>query len=191
MPSQALTDWMTVRLMRLNEFDHQISNNVPPLSLTLQDGNLRAYVMLLSADFQGFCRDLYSECTQKFATALTPELATVMQFQCSANRLLEKTNPSYKAIKSDFGRFGIIVANALAPDQMTKANNDRRKTHLERLGLWRNYCAHHNPAEPQKAGVFSLAAVREWKVSCAEFAAELDRIMGDFIKAQTKVQPWE
>jgi hypothetical protein len=35
-----------------------------PLNPALLDENLRAYVLLLSAHFQGFCRDLYTECAQ-------------------------------------------------------------------------------------------------------------------------------
>jgi hypothetical protein len=66
MPSASLLKWQNVRLLGLAHFDRQCVASlaqVPP-NPALVDENYRGYVLLLSAHFQGFCRDLYAECAQ-------------------------------------------------------------------------------------------------------------------------------
>jgi hypothetical protein len=50
-------------MVRLAEIDAQCaaSQVLAPPNPRLVDENLRGYVVLLSAHFQGFCRDLYTE----------------------------------------------------------------------------------------------------------------------------------
>lgn len=188
MTSQSLKTWKEDRLFRLEEFDSQFATS--NFSPTLLDETLRAYVMLLIAHFQGFCRDLYTECTQRFASSIPAKIGMVMQVQCESNRRLESTNPTYRTIENDFDRFGIRLANALVPDPATRSANDRRKTHIEQMVTWRNYCAHYNPSAPAQHGSFDLVSVREWKDSCDGFAVELDRIMGEHLQSQLGDSPW-
>ena len=56
MPSASLLHWQSNRLSRLIEIDARMfvsMTGVPP-NATLVDENLRGYVLLLSAHFQGF-----------------------------------------------------------------------------------------------------------------------------------------
>jgi len=71
MPSKALLHWRNDRVPRLNEVDTQCAATlaIAPLP-NLADENLRGYVMLLSAHFQGFCRDLHTECVQIVAAVV-------------------------------------------------------------------------------------------------------------------------
>src|SRR5436305_4368399 len=109
MPSHALIRWQTDRLPRLNTIDAQcdaVFALVPP-NPNLADENLRGYVMLLSAHFQGFCRDLHTECVHVISATLAPALQIMFQNQCSAGRLLDAANPRYASIRKDFERFGL------------------------------------------------------------------------------------
>src|SRR5258708_36444542 len=104
MPSVALIRWQNDRLLRLNEVDSHcefVDALVPP-NLTFLDETLRGFVLHLSAHFQGFCRDLYTECTQICIAAMPSGLQATAQPQFSAHLALEKGNPSYNNIKKDF-----------------------------------------------------------------------------------------
>ena len=60
MPSASLHHWRTHRMPNLAEVDTQCTTSVAlaPPNPRLVEENLRGYVLLLSAHFQGFCRDL-------------------------------------------------------------------------------------------------------------------------------------
>ncbi len=58
MPSASLRHWQNDRMPRLQEIDIQcgLSLALAPPNPRLVEENLRGYVVLLSAHFQGFCR---------------------------------------------------------------------------------------------------------------------------------------
>src|SRR5262245_53131831 len=66
MPSASLLNWQTMRIPNLGHVDAQCAACIAavPQNPALIDENQRAYVLLLSAHFQGFCRDLHTECAQ-------------------------------------------------------------------------------------------------------------------------------
>jgi hypothetical protein len=70
MPSASLTLWRNDRTPRLNEVDLQCTSShaIVPANPNLVDENIRGFILLLSAHFQGFCRDLYTECAQIIAS---------------------------------------------------------------------------------------------------------------------------
>src|SRR5436853_5181772 len=76
-----------------------------PPNPTFLDETLWGFVLHLSAHFQGFCRNLYSECTQIWITAIPAGLRAAAQAQFSAHLVLERGNPSYENIRRDFSRF--------------------------------------------------------------------------------------
>ncbi|HZW31677.1 MAG TPA: hypothetical protein VFF52_13270 [Isosphaeraceae bacterium] len=76
MPSKALRDWQNERMPRINAIDAlrvACLAQVPP-NPDLVDENLRGYVLLLSAHFQGFCRDLYVVSSQVIASKVRGSL---------------------------------------------------------------------------------------------------------------------
>ena len=82
MPSQALLHWQHDRMPRLDEVDTQcVTTFMPVPPPALAEENLRAYVMLLSAHFQGFCRDLHTECIQIVATSVALSMQPLIQAQ--------------------------------------------------------------------------------------------------------------
>ena len=171
MPSVALQEWQTIRMRRLSEVDLQCDSTfgltpVPDLA----DENLRGYVMLLSAHFQGFCRDLHSECIQVFSNAAPLPLQYVIQLQCFAGRELDGANPKMESLRKDFNRFNLNLSSALGLNPA----NATRITHLGHLNLWRNYAAHYKKLPPGHGGPLSLPTVRAWKTSSDGLAVELD-----------------
>jgi hypothetical protein len=187
-PSNALLLWRNDRVIRLNDVDAQCAASlalVPP-NANLADENLRGYVMLLSAHFQGFCRDLHTECVQATMAAVVPAIRPLIQAQSLAGRNLDGANPRYATIRNDFERFGLDLQAALAGDPA----NLPRITHLDHLNSWRNYAAHHKTLAPPVGGPFVLATVRTWKGSCDGLAAELDRVMYNHLQAVTGTPPW-
>jgi hypothetical protein len=115
MPSTSLQQWQNDRMPRLNEVDTQCAATlaiVPPPHLA--DENLRAYVMLLSAHLQGFCRDLHTECVQIVGLSVAPAMRLLIQLQCLAGRGLDGANPRFETLRKDFDRFGIDLNAALA-----------------------------------------------------------------------------
>jgi hypothetical protein len=130
MPSQALLVWQNDRMPRLDEIDIQCATTfgvVPPARLA--DENLRGYVMLLCAHFQGFCRDLCTECMQIVTASVPLAMQFLIQSQCVAGRELERANPRYETLRKDFNRFGFELSTALA----ASAANATRITHLGHL----------------------------------------------------------
>ena len=158
MPSIAWQEWQKDRMVRLQHIDLQCAASlaaVPPL-LQLIEENLRGYVVLLSAQFQGFCRDLYTECAQIIASKVRKSLKLLIQDQFSAHRMLDHGNPTLENLKKDFNRFSLKLPTLLAGDPA----NALRLQHLAILNQWRNVAAHQGTVLPYPGGplVSSLVA---------------------------------
>jgi hypothetical protein len=190
MPSKALLDWQTNRVSRLGDSQCDATSVLVPPNPQLADENLRGFVMLLSAHFQGFCRDLHSECVQAVADAVAQPMRFMIQTQCVAGRELDGANPRYDVIRKDFERFGLDLRAALTANPATAAANTNSVTLIGHLNLWRNYAAHHKTSMPTHGGPFALATVRVWKQACAGLAAELDGIMYNQLRTVLGKAPW-
>src|SRR5579884_3561170 len=109
MPSVALLRWQNDRTVRLARIEAQCAASLvaAPPDPQLIDENLRGYVLALSAHFQGFCRDLYTEASQVLVSKVRrPSLQVVFQDQFAAHRKLDHGNPNLENLKEDFKRFG-------------------------------------------------------------------------------------
>jgi hypothetical protein len=112
MPSAALIRWHADRLTRLTHIDaHCAALLLPPVASPspLAHESLQGYVMLLSGHFQGFCRDLYTECLQLCAAVVPPRLSATVQAQFGAEVKLNSGNPTVPNIRKDFERFGFLL----------------------------------------------------------------------------------
>src|SRR5262249_12423404 len=107
MPSASLLMWQNVRLPNLAHIDAQCVAclALAPPNPALVDENLRGYVLLLSAHFQGFCRDLYAECAQIVVSKTRVTLQPLIQAQFTRNLKLDRGNPNLENLKEDFSRF--------------------------------------------------------------------------------------
>jgi len=172
-------------MARLGYVDAQCAAAIAraPPNPDLVDENLRGYVLLLSAHFQGFCRDIYTECTQIVVSRVRGSLQLLVQEQFSAHRKLDRGNPNVQNLKIDFERFGFSL-DLVAVD----AANRVRLAHLGVLNEWRNVAAHHGIVLPNQA--LSLSVLQAWRSSCDGLAASLDAIMYTQLKRILRRKPW-
>ena len=183
MPSAALQHWTNDRTLRLTAVGVHcgVSATVDPL---LAEESLRAYVMLLSGHFQGFCRDLYTECSQVITSAAPVNLQLALQSQLATEVKLDSGNPTVEAIRKDFERFGFML------DFNVNHANGPRLTHLGQLNKWRNAVAHQKPVPPAGVPPLTLAAVQGWRTSCDELAAWLDGFVYNKMAVILGRAPW-
>ena len=185
MPSASLLKWQNVRLPNLAHVDAQCVASlalVPP-NPALIDENHRGYVLLLSAHFQGFCRDLYAECAPIVVSKTRVTLQPLIQGQFTSNLRLDHGNPTVKSLKEDFERFDFPLHLSTADPA-----NPARITLLDRMNKWRNTAAHHgNPP----AGIpLELPSLHDWRNACAGMATSLDGIMYTELRRILRRQPW-
>jgi hypothetical protein len=143
--------------------------------------------MLVSGHFQGFCRDLYTECAQLCAAAVPATMRATIQAQFAAGLALNTGNPTNENIRKDFERFGFLLdLEGASP------GNPQRVTHLGHLNYWRNHVAHQK-ATPPPAGVpavLTLADIQVWRVSCDGLATSLDHILRTELTRILRAAPW-
>jgi hypothetical protein len=190
MPSVALTRWQTDRMPRLGHLDeHCVALfALPPAGPPqLAEESLQGYVMLVSGHFQGFCRDLYTECAQLCAAAVPATMRTTIQAQFAAELCLNKGNPTAEHIRKDFERFSFLLDLAGAAP-----GNPQRVTHLSHLNFWRNVVAHQRASTPPPGApvVLTLGDIQAWRASCDGLATSLDNIMRQELTRILGAAPW-
>jgi hypothetical protein len=185
MPSASLLNWRNERMNRLAGIDAQCAASlslVPP-NLGLLDENLRGYAMLLSAHFQGYCRDLYTECSQIVVSKVRTSLKVLIQDQFTAGRKLDHGNPTLDSIREDFRRFGFRL-DFVAADPA----NAGHISNLARMNKWRNVAAHHGKIP---LGVpLDLHSLQSWRNSCDQLATSLDDIIYNRLRRILRHAPW-
>jgi hypothetical protein len=187
MPSASLVQCQSTRIPRLTLIDVQCNAAVVavPPNAQLIDESLRGYVMALSAHFQGFCRDLYTEASQIIVSKVRrPALELLFQAQFSARRQLDYGNPNLKNLKTDFKRFGFNL-NLAAADPA----NGQRLAHLARLNEWRNVAAHQS-TPTAAAGPLTFPDIQAWRNSCDGLATSLETVMYNHLWRILKRRPW-
>lgn len=186
MPSIALQQWQNDRVPRLNEVEAHcaaVAALVPPKPEFL-DETLRGFVLHLSAHFQGFCRDLYTESSQACIAQMPAGLHATAQLQFLDHISIETGNPSHVNLKRDFGRFGLSFN--------LQATNAKEVTDLGHLNAWRNKAAHQG-TRPLPGGIptiLTIATVQGWRASCDRLAAALDAMMQQELQRITGLPPW-
>ena len=149
-----------------------------------------AYAVLLSSQFQGFCRDLHSECAVSLAGAVTPTAyEAILRTEFLQNRKLDKGNPNPGNIGTDFNRLGL---NFWDDVKAYDARNNGRRIRLQRLNDWRNAIAHQD-FDPAKLGgttTLRLDTIRSWRSACDGLAASFDAVMRTHLILYTGAPPW-
>src|ERR1700736_4078544 len=111
MRSISYRQWRTVRATALDEiaFAHTaLGGTARGRRYTTQQIN-RAYAMLLASQFQGYCRDLHSECVDHILGVLAPPAAlrSLVRAEFTRGRQLDRGNAQSSSLGADFGRLGI------------------------------------------------------------------------------------
>ena len=185
MPSNSLRTWSASRKQCLDAIDIQCAASIAtlPANPLLAEENVRGYGLLLSAHFQGFCRDLYTEAAQVISSKVRLSLRSLVQRQFGYQCMIDHGNPTNHNIKKDFSRLGGKF-NFSDSDPA----NAVRLGHLNSLNVWRNIAAHHGyvPA----GGVPDLADLRGWRKSCDGLATSLDEIVYNRLRVLLRREPW-
>src|SRR5260370_9166654 len=108
MPSNLLIRWNAERADALDEIENahvMVGGSERGRRYATQQINY-SYAALLSSHFQGFCRDLHSECVDHVIAIVPAQLRIFMRAEFTWNRSLSRGNPHPGAIGSDFSRFG-------------------------------------------------------------------------------------
>lgn len=148
-----------------------------------------AYAMLLSSQFQGFCRDLHSECVDHIVRSIEPTiLHTALRAEFVFARKLDRGNPNPGNIGADFTRLGLSFWEEV---RALDAKNKDRQQMLEVLSEWRNAIAHQDfDHERLKPGAINLSVVTRWRRACNRLAVSFDRVMARHLAVITGSAPW-
>lgn len=191
MPSHSHGRWAGERSEALDEIENaheSVGGSCRGRRYATQQIN-QAYATLLSAQFQGFCRDLHSECIDHLVTATPPALRDILRTQFIHARSLDRGNPNSGNIGADFGRFGLVFWDEVYADHQL---NRRRREYLDDLNAWRNAIAHHDfdPARLGGTTVLHLVVVRQWRSSMNALATSFDNVMRAHITNLLGAVPW-
>ena len=157
MPSASLQRWFAERAATLADMENahrSVRGSGRGARAAAQQIN-QAYTMLLSAHFQGFCRDLHSECADCLVMPVTdPNLRATLRENLVFGRRIDRGNPSPGNLGSDFNRLGLEFWTLVAARRPESA---ARQAALEELNEWRNAIAHQDfSASMVRAGRPSL-----------------------------------
>ena len=132
-----------------------------------------AYVVLLSSEFQKYCRDLHSQAADHIAKQAPSKIRAVVLARFTEGRKLDGGNPNPGNLGSDFGRFGLRLWEEL---ERRNSWNKGHKKALEHLMLWRNAIGHHDFPSDRFGNRTSvlLKEVRDWRSACNHLATESD-----------------
>jgi hypothetical protein len=191
MPSNSLAKWNAERIDALDEIENahvMVGGTERGRRYATQQINY-AYATLLSSQFQGFCRDLHSECIDQIVTIVPVHLQALLRVEFIWNRSLDKGNPHPGAIGSDFTRLGVDFWTDV---YAVHAKNDRRRELLQELIDWRNAIAHQDFDSVARAGnpTLHLVRVRAWRRAVSALAGYFDDVMSNYLRAILGAAPW-
>jgi hypothetical protein len=191
MPSIAWQEWDTTRSRALNDIEaahHRVGGTGRGRRFATEQIN-HVYAVLLASQFQGFCRDLHSECVACLVRAVAPALVqSVLRAEFLFNRSLDRGNANPSTIGSDFNRLGVEFWRQVYAD---RPHNERRKGLLEQLNQWRNAIAHHDfdPATLGGTTRLHLHQLRAWRRACNRLARSFDDVMQAYLTGITGFPP--
>jgi hypothetical protein len=192
MASTSYGEWRKVRSVALDEMAQAhvaVGGSQRGRRYATQQIN-RSYAVLLASQFQGFCRDLHSECVDHLVNSMTPAaMQPIVRAEFTLNRQLDSKNAQPGSIGSDFGRLGVDFWKQVHAHH---AMNSARQGVLDRLNAWRNAIVHQN-FDPAKLGgttALRLSTVRDWRRDCGYLARSFDAVMRTHIHSLTGAFPW-
>lgn len=148
----------------------------------------RAYAVLLASEFQGFCRDLHSECADHFVLTVPGIIRTALHRLVVQNRKLDRGHATPGNIADDYNRFGLPFWTAV---KSLDTRNQARGARLEELNRWRNAIAHQDfDAARLGTVVLRIHRVREWRSACDQLADDFDEVMRSHLQTINGDNPW-
>lgn len=169
--------WNSARAKSLDEIEnaHTAVGGTGPgrRYATLQVNH--AFAVLLASQFQGYCRDLHTECVDVIVASIQPRsMSQVVSDALTLQRRLDHGNATMQWLNEDFGRFGVDFEaaakrhSARTPDCIAALND---------LLRWRNAIAHQNFAKLRGNAGLHLHSVKRWRRACGTLARTFDAVM--------------
>jgi hypothetical protein len=193
MPSLSLQRWFAERASSLNNIEsahRSVRGSGPGARAAIQQIN-QAYTVLLTAQFQGFCRDLHSEAADHLVVPVTnPDLRDMLRDNLLFGRKIDRGNPSPGNLGSDFNRFNLPFWSRV---DAHRSHNVRCRSALEKLNALRNAIAHQDFLPSMlKAGRPDLALdqVQTWRKACDRLARSFDHVLECHLQTLTGLVPW-
>lgn len=191
MPSNSLLRWNGERVDALDEIENahvMVGGSERGRRYATQQINY-SYAALLSSHFQGFCRDLHSECVDQVVAIVPAHVQQSVRAAFLRNRSLTRGNPHPGAIGSDFDRLGVHLWTEV---YALSAKNERRRDLLQELIDWRNAIAHQDfdPVAPGGHPTLHLAKVRAWRSAVNALAHHFDQAMYNYLQRLLGAAPW-
>jgi hypothetical protein len=192
MPSPALINWNTSAVETLSQLEaaHRAVGGTRAGRRTNTLQLNYAFVLLLSAHFQAYCRSLHSQAISRIAAALSPGFGEVISANLTFQRQLDSRNAQPGSIGADFNRLGLRFWNAV---EAVDTRNAGRRGKLDRLNDWRNAIAHHDVASRRPSLVpheVTLDACGSWRSALDGLARSFDIAVAEHLAALIGSQPW-
>jgi hypothetical protein len=191
MPSQSLQQWSTQRAAAMNELEiaHQSVGGLGPGRRYATQQINHAYAVLVSSQFQGYCRDIHSESADYIVQGILPNsLRNVCRNALIEARKLDRGNPNPGNLGSDFKRFGVMIwPLSVQLDARIETCHDQ----LKALNECRNAIAHQDFSG--SAGIYArlrIEQVRRWRTACQRIAVAFDKVMHRELTSMTGTSPW-
>ena len=191
MPSISNERWFVERARNLDQMEaahRAVGGAGPGRRYTVEQIN-HAYAVLLSSQFQAFCRDLHSEAAAALLghTIVAP-VRSLMTPALTHGRKLDAGNPNPGNIGSDFNRFGLSFWDEV---RNTYAHGGTWLDRLQQLAVWRNAIAHQDFKPGLPGGkVLRLSRVQGWRRACDGLARAFDSVMRSHLHSITNTWPW-
>ena len=176
MSSASLQNWRSVRRSSLDDMERahrSVGGSGPGRRHATEQINY-AYAIILSSQFQGYCRDLHSECANDLVQSVAGPLRTTLLAALVKNRKLDRGNPNPGNIGSDFNSFGLIFWDEV---KSLDLRNQARQNRLGELNEWRNAIAHQDFTKLPEGPQLQLKRVKTWRAACDQLAVAFDDVM--------------
>lgn len=142
-------------------------------------------VVRLTAEFQGFARDLHDEASDYMSTAVArgnAPLETTLRTRFTTGRKVDVGNPNPGALGTDFGYLGLVLWSAL---QTHDARASDWNNALDQLMAARNAIAHSDEAKLAglKANGFKInkTQLKKSEQALDRLATAMDRVVGAYL----------
>ncbi len=191
MPSNSLQRWRQERRIQLDEIvqAHRAVGGIGRGRRYATEQVNHAYAVLLSSQFQGFCRDLHTECVDHIVQKVPAPLQNVVRGEFVRDRKLNRGNPNPGNIGADFARLGLPIWDKV---RAFDRRNDARRKLLDELNNWRNAIGHQD-FDPAKLGgrtALRLQDVNGWRRACDQLVRAFDTVIRAHWKALMGSPPW-
>ena len=146
-----------------------------------------AYAVLLSSQFQAFCRDLHSEAVDVLVTSTSPSTNhSILRSALVQGRKLDRGNPNPGNVGADFGRLGFSFWPAVTARSHLNA---KRQANLAALNDWRNAIAHQDWTS---VGTSTLhrRTIERWRSACNMLARAFDSVLRMHLSTLVGRFPW-